>query len=245
MRTHTDPVEALAQADLLLLVARLLRAPSPAAFPPVAAGDVKELAARSGLAGRHEGTCALQEALAAARATEPDLWSDERSRLFEGSTACPPNETAFVRRDKGAILADVCGFYQAFGFELAPEAGEKADHIVTELEFTAMLLVMLARAHEAGDGEAESVTRSALAAFVQDHLDEWAPAFLHRLAQVTTLPLFREVARLMGASLETVIERQGLPRAEPCESAPGLDDSGTPYECGMVPPCGPPLPTGT
>ncbi|MGQ0721528.1 MAG: TorD/DmsD family molecular chaperone [Candidatus Eiseniibacteriota bacterium] len=243
--TRTEPLEALAQADLLLLAARLLRATSPDAFATVAAGDVRELATRSRLVDRPEAMRALEETVAAARSTGPELWSDEHSRLFEGSTACPPNETAFVRRDKGAVLADVCGFYRAFGFELSPDVGEKADHAVTELEYTAMLLVMLARAREAGDREAELVTSGGLAAFVRDHLDEWLPAFCEHLAETTTLPVYRGVAGLLGETLETLIERHSLPRAVPSHPTPCLADSGTPYECGMVPPCAAPSSTGT
>ena len=55
-------------------------------------------------------------------ATPVDDWIAEHNRLFEGGVTCPPNETAYVRRDKGVILADINGFYRAFGFEPAEDA---------------------------------------------------------------------------------------------------------------------------
>jgi TorA maturation chaperone TorD len=238
-------VECLAQADLLLLGARLLRAGAAEEYAGIEPGELEELAVRSGLADRRDGAGALEAVLAAAAATDVESWSDEHSRLFEGASVCPPNETAFIRRDKGAVLADVCGFYRAFGFELAPEAGEKADHAVTELEFTAMLLVLLARARESGDGEARLVTEHALQAFARDHLDEWFPAFTERLAETTVLPLYRDVARLLAGCLDTVVERHDLPRAVPCACPASSTDAGTPYECGMVPPCEVRAATGT
>jgi TorA maturation chaperone TorD len=244
-RTVPNPVECLAQADLLLLGAGLLRPVDAEAFAAVRAGEAKELAVRSRLADRPGGTAALDEVLAAAAATDPGSWSDERSRLFEGASVCPPNETAFIRRDKGAVLADVCGFYRAFGLELAPEAGEKADHAVTELEFAAMLLVLLARARDAGESEAERVTERALHAFARDHLDEWLPAFCERLVESTVLPVYAATARLLAESLETVIERHALPRAVRVAWPGPSADPGTPYECGMVPPCEARAATGT
>ena len=232
--TTTIALETLAQADLLLLAARALRVTSAQGLVLPDAAEARELAERSGLAARPGGAAALGSLFDAASAADAASWSDERTRLFEGNLLCPPNETAFVRRDRGVILADVCGFYRAFGFELAVEAGEKADHVVTELEFTALLLVLLARARERGSAEAEAVTLEALASFVRDHLDEWVPSFCNRLAETTTLPLYRAAAVMLRDALETVIERNGLARAEPVPHPPRAGETGTPYECGAA-----------
>jgi TorA maturation chaperone TorD len=219
-----------------LLVARLLSPPRPKGFEAIAPDDLDQLAFHSGLKTPLEAGRVLRVALELAAETEPSTWSDERTRLFEGGSICPPNETAYVRRDKGAILADLCGFYGAFGFELAPESGEKADHIVTELEFLSMLLVMLARSDEAKHPDAETVTRDALAAFARDHLGEWVSKFCDRLAETTSLPLFRNVARLLDHLFETVAVRHGLPRSVRTSVGSPEVERGTPYECGMTEP---------
>jgi TorA maturation chaperone TorD len=234
--TTNSALETLAQADLLFLAARALRVTSARALALPDAAEAWELAERSGLTARPDGAAALGGLIEAAGAADPASWSDERTRLFEGNLLCPPNETAFLRRDRGAILADVCGFYRAFGFDLAPEAGEKADHIVTELEFTAMLLVLLARARERGNVDAEIVTREALAGFVRDHLDEWVAAFCEKLGETTAFPLYRAAATVLREAFETVIERNGLPRATLVAPAACMGEGGTPYECDAVQP---------
>jgi TorA maturation chaperone TorD len=218
----------------LILAARLLARPNLEGLPPVPEESARELAARSGLAARPEGERALSNVLAAVDATEPNEWADEYGRLFEGASSCPPNETAYVRRDKGAILADICGFYRAFGFELAPSAGEKADHIVAELEFVALLIVMLARSREEGDPEAEAVTRTALGAFLHDHLDEWWELFCERLEEAASIDLYRAVAGFSREVLESLIDIHGLPRATRAEIGAPDQGSGTPYECGLA-----------
>jgi nitrate reductase assembly molybdenum cofactor insertion protein NarJ len=77
------------------------------------------------------------------------------------------NDKERFRRDKGVILADIARFYRAFGFELTRNASEKVDHLTAELEFVAMLLVMLAQ----GQG-ATRTTHDALGSFFMDDSDK-------------------------------------------------------------------------
>lgn len=167
---------ALAEADLFLLAAELLGPPGEEpAFamlaPAIAEGialferaDVPE-AGDLAMALERIGTCIDDEDVLPLRL--------EHRRLFDGRVACPVNETGYVRRDKGAILADIKGFYRAFGFDLVEETGEKADHMGCQLEFIAMLLVMGYEAERAGAEEPASVTHDALVSFGADHLGEW------------------------------------------------------------------------
>ncbi|MCU0233243.1 MAG: molecular chaperone TorD family protein [Thermoanaerobaculales bacterium] len=141
--------QLLARADLLLLLASWLRLAPAAETRPASPAELEELAAACGLGS--ELAPELTGLAAARRASSSADWSAECTGLFEGGCPCAVNETAYVRRDKGAILADLAGFYRAFGFAPAADVGEKPDHIVSELQFTALLLVMLARARDADD----------------------------------------------------------------------------------------------
>lgn len=224
----------LAQADALLLLARLLSGPSPdlAGRVEAARESLDELLSAMGAAERRG---LWQEALAHARALDPEAWADEHTRLFEGPAPCPINETGYVRRDKGQILADVAGFYRAFGFRLERGSGEKLDHLVAELEFCALLLVMLARAEADPDmTEQADVTRDALAAFARDHLGEWVGGFAARLTLTTNLPFYAALARLLEGVWADVCDANGLPRPAGKRLACAEEDPGTPYECGLA-----------
>jgi TorA maturation chaperone TorD len=138
-----------------------------------------------------------------------------------------------VRRDKGAILADIAGFYKAFGFQLAENTSEKVDHLICELEFVVLLLIMLAKAREENLTEGYSVTYDALAAFCHDHLGEWLELFCQQLTQMTVLPVYQQIAKMIQRAWSGVMTVNHLPIPE--SSLPEIaTEEGTPYECGMA-----------
>ncbi len=206
--TITDGVRLLAQADALLLMADFLHHAPAANDPRSAAGDedLRRLAAACGLDPESDTAQALIGLTEAREQTPPEIWEGERSRLFEGAALCPPNETAYIRRDKGAILADLAGFHRAFGFDHEDRVGEKQDHIVSELQFAAVLLVMLARADR---GEQTEITHGALRSFAEDHLGAWIDIFCERLVSTAVLPSFALVGlALRGAWRQTCADNR-------------------------------------
>jgi putative dimethyl sulfoxide reductase chaperone len=108
----------------------------------------------------------------------------EYSRLFIGTAATPLHETAYgpPRLTTAAELADIQGFYRAFGFELSEATPDMADHLGAELEFHAALLVKLAWASSEGLREPQEVTAGAVAAFLDAHLGRWTATLADWLA---------------------------------------------------------------
>jgi TorA maturation chaperone TorD len=234
----TRQLEALAQADLLLLVAALLLPPGQSGREVDCDGAALDaLVERARAPGRRRLTRALKNALRQRKALDAAALCSEHTRLFEGSVLCPVNESDYVRRDKGAILADICGFYRAFGFEPAEGSGEKPDHLVCELEFVAMLLVMLARARTAHHLEARRITEEALRAFAADHLGEWLVPFCARLNATAALRLHQLTAYILASVWRAVTRGMDLPAPvapeTPAATCPQPDEA-SPCECGLA-----------
>lgn len=99
---------------------------------------------------------------------------------------CPAYELEYGRGEivqKAPLLADIAGFYSAFGVELGAEADERADHISIEAEFMSVLASRLAYALDHGDAEGAAIVRDAERAFLTDHLSRWFPSFCHRVIE--------------------------------------------------------------
>jgi TorA maturation chaperone TorD len=223
----------LAQADLVLLVAELFRPPrSPATrLEACDAAAVTELMLAAGFADDRDVSAALHATRREAQALPRASWSAEYHRLFEAAMLCPPNETAYVRRDKGAIIGDIVAFYRAFGIAPHVQSGEKPDHIVAEMEFVAVLLTMAAAT---SDPEQEQVAREALEKFAEAHLADWVLLLADRLGSVTTQPLFRCAADLLKATWHALAATHGLSLAATGAVVPDCEPE-SPYECGMTP----------
>ncbi|MBM4342400.1 MAG: molecular chaperone TorD family protein [Deltaproteobacteria bacterium] len=171
--------QILARADLLFAVRDLVSPPSPAsrdkledlaaeAGELVAAAGLDDAAPASGLPLSESLAQAAQDALAqpdGERAAELLTWSAAAT----GLDLC---ECAYVRRDRGAILGDIAGFYAAFGVRTVG-AETRPDELVRELEFLALLHMLRMRARGEGDVDAESVVAEAADDFWTEHLGAW------------------------------------------------------------------------
>ncbi len=101
------------------------------------------------------------------------------------SAACPPYETEYINSkytfQRSQTLADVSGYYRAFGLTTSSTSAERSDHIVLELEFMAFLLGKERQAFEScemADRQTHIDTcRRAQRRFLSEHLATWASLF--------------------------------------------------------------------
>jgi TorA maturation chaperone TorD len=164
--TALTPVERLeAKALAFLALARHFAA---ADARPTDGLSLDELAAA------FEGLGWTDAAAAAARAASRQSAPGVRlqhSQIFHQSVP-PPYETSHAGGG-AADLADIAGFYRAFGVTLA---GDKPDHLVAELEFVALTLAKEAHAWAQEDGRAD-ICASARARFIRERIGTWTDAF--------------------------------------------------------------------
>ncbi len=179
-------LEAVARAAEFRLIGLLLERPREAsrAEAGALAGEVRDPALRS-LAGR----------LAA-------LGEPEYVGLLGPGGPVSPREAAYCRReDPGRVMADVAGFYRAFGFE--PRAEDPIDHAAVEAGFAGYLCLKEAYALSRGDREAAEVTALARGRFLAAHLGPLAAGMAARLEGGAATDLLA-LARLL-------LERTGVP----------------------------------
>ena len=146
----------------------------------------------------------------AARLSEAD--PEKLGRAYEeifnpsGGLRCSPNETAHTAVTpqhamvKSFELADIAGFYRAFGVEMTP-GSERPDHIAAELEFMHLLALKELIAAGSEDGEEHAkVCRDARATFFRDHLGRWFGPFCEQLREEGG-PVYGEAATVLEGFL--------------------------------------------
>lgn len=116
--------------------------------------------------------------LASIRDGELDKLKQAYMRLFDPVNGPFPYESEHRKGHdfaKANILADIMGFYKAFGVE---PAADRADHMAAELEF--MHLLTLKEHYAAGEGDQEHAVlcREASEKFFREHLSLWTEGLL-------------------------------------------------------------------
>lgn len=112
-----------------------------------------------------------------------------------GLTGLPPYETEYSSTHvfaKSQDLADIAGFYRAFGF--SSENRERPDHVSAELEFMRVLCLMESYAEAQGSEERLDVAIDAQRKFMTDHLGRWFGFFCEQLAENSNIAFYRTLA---------------------------------------------------
>lgn len=79
-------------------------------------------------------------------------------------------------------LADIAGFYRAFGVRCGGAVQERPDHIAVECEFMHLVCLKEAWSAHQKQEEAMELCREAERKFLADHLGRWIPFFVKSLA---------------------------------------------------------------
>lgn len=133
-----------------------------------------------------------------------DDWISEYDRVFGlvPSRDFPPYETEYHPNTEPSFraqqMADIAGYFLAFGLSPSRTAVERPDHIALELEFMAVLIALRRRAESV---ESAAVCREAEASFFRDHLAWWLPLFAKTLGRKAGDGVYAAVARVLAALL--------------------------------------------
>jgi TorA maturation chaperone TorD len=128
--------------------------------------------------------------------SEDDLAADYAAIYLTHALRASPHES--VWRDEDHLMLQeptfaVRAFYRRHGLQATDWRQRADDHLVTELEFTALLL-------ERGD-------LKEAARFLKTHLLAWLPQFAQRVAQRAATPFYAALAGLTLAACETCATR--------------------------------------
>ena len=201
-RVAPDGIEFTARRLIAASLSLALRDPVALAGNPIATVEQPEpiLAAWSLIAESHSGVCQSDLGLGEIPPASADpaplaqwlrLDTGGREAAFQRvfglvvSKECPPYETEFCpSKDsfyRAQHMADIAGFYRAFGLEPGGPTPDRDDHISVSLEFVAFLLEKLAilagPAPTAADLGHREICGAALRAFVDEHIIWWVPTF--------------------------------------------------------------------
>lgn len=154
---------------------------------------------------------------------------DEFNRLFEshGQMLAPPYETEYIKDwpqhalIQSTILADIQGFYRAFGLEIGSHCAERCDHVRLELEFLHFLALKEAIAIDRGEKEHFDVVRNAQKKFLEDHAIRWPLRFADRLREQKALPFYQLITDLLAHWITEDAETLCDKSFPPCQTFAG------------------------
>ncbi|MCH8103696.1 MAG: molecular chaperone TorD family protein [Chloroflexi bacterium] len=187
--------------------------------PPTDATIARLASAAENLSASVDGQLAglLEELSERAREQGLDGLLKEHARLFVGAGMCRANEVdyeplSFSMTEK---LADVAGFYEAWGYEITPGIGQRGDFAGIELEFIGLLLLKRAYAEESGWQDKAEIAADAARAFISAHASNWMPLLCDRIASLTTEDeIFRAGGNLIRAFMESEAALVGVEKEE-------------------------------
>ncbi len=125
----------------------------------------------------------------------------------------PPYETQYDSAhifEQSQELADIAGFYKAFGLEIDENAQERLDHISIELEYMYFLAYKEAYARGNHGAEKVDICVDAQKKFLEEHLGKWAFHFAKLFRKKIKKGFYTELTNLMGAFLSSDMDWFGL-----------------------------------
>ena len=139
----------------------------------------------------------------------------EYLRIFDMGRVISPYETEYLHEKisrKPYELADIAGFYQAFGFDVSDgaEQREPVDHIAVELEFMAILAYKELYAEEKHQADHLAIVREGQKKFLHEHLARWGFFYCSRIQGIECDEYYKHLGKVLHALLTAECETHGL-----------------------------------
>jgi putative dimethyl sulfoxide reductase chaperone len=134
------------------------------------------------------------------------------------------------------VLADIAGFYGAFGLSVQAGNRERVDHLCLELEFVSHLALQTAYLAEDGDETGVEIVTGAQGDFLEDHLGRWTGRYRETIDEETDVAFYRALAALIETLVDADTERFDVEpkafRETPPSPLEGLHDGDGDFRCG-------------
>jgi len=234
------PGELVFRAGLTRLAGRILGYPDREAL-----AEIHDLAEKvRTLTGDESWQARLDNVAEQAAAASSDELEGEYLALTEGNGRASLAEGSYAPGVGAALelrLADLSGYYAAFGMERDPGA-PRPDHASVELEFYSELLLRTAYGIETGDAEQEAICSDAARNFLAQHLGGWLPLAAERLGQQAESGHLVGAAGLARTALVAEMKTFGVsPAWRPAEKPRDVAEEGPPDCAGCPSPVAEPI----
>jgi TorA maturation chaperone TorD len=145
--------------------------------------------------------------------TQPEDVARNYSELFTTRQQCKLDEAEYDKAifNRYQRMADVGGFYRAFGYQESGDAHQRPDFIGLELEFMQLLLIKRAYAMEQGWDDKAEACLAAEREFLKEHLAWWVPAMCDNLRGASTCAYFKQLSDFLEAFIASEASKQLQP----------------------------------
>jgi TorA maturation chaperone TorD len=128
-------------------------------------------------------------------------------------------------------MADIAGFYRAFGLDLSPHNTDRVDFLSTELEFLSFLSMKEAYAWKHQEDELAEICRDAQRKFLAAHLGRWIGVFVNILSQSTTNPFYVNAGFLAERAVECEARRYTIEIQKFTSPSQTFSNDPVPFQC--------------
>lgn len=144
-----------------------------------------------------------------------DNIKSEYLNIFDIGRKISPYETEYLTEKisrKPFELADISGFYSAFGFSINEDMTNKesADHISVELEFMAIIALKEEYARKAKQKDNENIVHDAGRKFLNDHLARWGFYYCRQIQELERGSFYKKLGSILESVLSIECDRYGL-----------------------------------
>jgi DMSO reductase family type II enzyme chaperone len=193
----------VAKSRVFGLLARAMRYPNQDLFAELHSGrwaaELAEAARWTGIKRQELFLAALQD-VAESLPDRLEALQCQHNALYSSGSVCPQQESDYVAShafQKTDVMADVAGFYRAFGLRISRAQRELPDFLGSELEFLHAVGWKEAQAVREDNRQAVAVCRQAQRKFLAEHLGVWISAFRAKTEASPAARFYVVLARLV------------------------------------------------